>query len=79
MIRSDRIASAIESRFEIVRHAPYWGNFLFPILSAVDGTMLAEGKPHHDLVSRWIAREEELVASGAYSRPFFAFYVCRRR
>ena len=49
MIRSDRIVAAIESRFEIVRHAPYWGNFLFPLLCAVDGTMLASGQPHHAL------------------------------
>ena len=73
MIRSDRIVAAIESRFEIVRYAPYWGNFLFPILCAVDGTMLA-----HELIERWIKREEELVANGAYSKPLFAFFVCRR-
>jgi SAM-dependent methyltransferase len=79
MIRSDRIAAAIESRFEIIRHAPYWGNFLFPILSAVDGTMLGDGKPHHALIGRWIAREEELVAGGAWSKPLFTFFVCRRR
>jgi len=79
MIRSDRIVAAIESRFEIIRYAPYWGNFLFPILCAVDGTMLAPGRPHHDLINRWIAREEELVATDAYSKPLFAFFVCRRR
>ena len=74
MIRSDRIAAAIESRFEVVRYAPYWGNFLFPILCAVDGTKL-----QHELIDRWIRREEELVANGAYSKPLFAFYVCRKR
>jgi SAM-dependent methyltransferase len=79
MIRSDRIVEAIEPRFSILRYAPYWGNFLFPLLCAVDGTMFAEGKPHHGLISRWVAREEELVAAGAYSKPLFAFYVCRRR
>lgn len=74
MVRSDRIVAAIESRFEIVRYAPYWGNFLFPLLCAVDGTKL-----HHDLIARWIRREEELIANGAYSKPLFAFYVCRKR
>lgn len=74
MIRSDRIVTAIESRFEVVRYAPYWGNFLFPILCAVDGT-----KVSHDLIDRWVRREEELVADGAYSTPLFAFFVCRKR
>jgi SAM-dependent methyltransferase len=74
MIRSDRIVAAIESRFAIIRYAPYWGNFLFPLLSAVDGTKL-----HHELIDQWIRREEELVANGAYSKPLFAFYVCRKR
>jgi hypothetical protein len=79
MIRSDRIVAAIESRFEIIRYAAYWGNFLFPILCAVDGTMLAEGKQHHGLINRWIAREQQLVTGGAYSQPLFALFICRRR
>ena len=79
MIRSDRIVNAIASRFDVLRHAPYWGNFLFPLLCAVDGTTLAQGSPHHNLITRWVEREGELVASGAYLRPFFAFFVCRRR
>ncbi|HEY2325016.1 MAG TPA: class I SAM-dependent methyltransferase [Thermoanaerobaculia bacterium] len=74
MIRSDRIVAAIESRFEIVRYAPYWGNFLFPILCAVDGTKLPDGQ-----IRRWIEREEQLVANGAYTKPLFAFFVGRRR
>ncbi len=74
MIRSDAIVAAIESRFDVVRYAPYWGNFLFPILCAVDGTKLQP-----ELIDRWIRHEEELVANGAYSKPLFAFYVCRKR
>jgi ubiquinone/menaquinone biosynthesis C-methylase UbiE len=74
MIRSDRIAAAIESRFDVVRYAPYWGNFLFPLLCAVDGTKLTD-----DRIGRWIEREEQLVAAGAYAKPLFAYYVCRRR
>jgi hypothetical protein len=79
MIRSDRITAAIRARFEIIRYAPYWGNFLFPLLSAVDGTKLSNGDVHHGLIRRWIAREEELVARDAYAGPLFAFFVCRRR
>jgi ubiquinone/menaquinone biosynthesis C-methylase UbiE len=79
MIRSDRIVAAIESRFEVVRYAPYWGNYLLPLLSAVDGRMLAPDQPHHGLIARWIQREKELVDAGAYRRPLFAFFVCRNR
>jgi hypothetical protein len=43
-------------------------------MCAVDGSKL-----HHDLIDRWIRREEELIANAAYSKPLFAFYVCRKR
>lgn len=79
MIRSDRILPAIEARFDVIRFAPYWGNFLLPLLSAVDGRMLAPGQPHHGLLARWVQREKELVDAGAYRRPLFAFLVCRNR
>lgn len=79
MIASDRIVAAIESRFDIVRFAPYWGNLLVPLLSAVDGTKLAPGQPHHGLLARWIAREKELVEAAAYNRPLFGFFVCKNR
>jgi ubiquinone/menaquinone biosynthesis C-methylase UbiE len=79
MIRSDRIVPAIESRFDVIRYAPYWGNFLLPLLSAVDGRMLAPDQPNHGLLARWVQREKELVDAGAYRRPLFAFFVCRNR
>jgi hypothetical protein len=79
MIRSDRIIPAIESRFDVIRYAPYWGNFLLPLLSAVDGRMLAPDQPHHGLLARWVQREKELVDAGAYRRPLFAFFACRNR
>ncbi len=78
MIRSDRILPAIHDSFEQLRVRPYWGNLLFPLLNVVDGDAMS--RPEHEALLRTlIAREQELVANGHYTRPLFAFIVGRKR
>ncbi|MGA7615574.1 MAG: class I SAM-dependent methyltransferase [Thermoanaerobaculia bacterium] len=78
MIRSSRIRPAVESRFEIVHYKPYWGNLLFPLLSALDGHLMTE-PARAGLVESLIQREKELVESGEFVDPLFAVIVARKR
>jgi len=78
MIRSDRIVPAIHDSFEQLRVRPYWGNLLFPLLNVVDGDAMSHPE-HEPLLRALIAREQELVANGHYTRPLFAFIVGRKR
>lgn len=78
MIRPDQILPAVESSFEQLRVRPYWGNLLFPLLNVVDGEAMSRAE-QEPLLRRLIAREVELVESGHYTRPLFAFIVGRKR
>lgn len=78
MIRSSRIRPAVMETFTMLHDRPYWGNLLFPVLSALDG--IALGNPENQAVlRRLIDREKELVASGAFTAPLFAVMVARKR
>ena len=78
MIRSSRIEPAVRETFDLMHYRPYWGNFLFPILCALDGVAL--GQPESEtLLHSLVEREKELVASGAFAKPLFAVMVARKR
>lgn len=77
MIRSSRILPAVRQRFEIVVERPYWGNLLFPLLNSLDGPALCEER-WSGLLSGLIAREDELIAGGAFDSPLFAVVLARR-
>lgn len=78
MIRSSAIRGAIERQFEVLHYSPYWGNFLFPLISALKRrpVLAEENRP---VVARWIEREKELVADGTYRDPLYAVYLGRKR
>jgi SAM-dependent methyltransferase len=76
MIRSSRILPAVRERFEVVQYRPYWGNLLFPLLSALDGHAL-RAPEHHGLLVRLVERERELVETGAIRAPMFAVVLAR--
>jgi SAM-dependent methyltransferase len=76
MIRSDAIMPAIESTFEVIHRAPYWGNLLFPLLTALDGELLSQPQ-YQPLLRELIDKERELVVSGAFDQPLFAFFLAR--
>jgi ubiquinone/menaquinone biosynthesis C-methylase UbiE len=78
MIRSEAIRDAVAAHFEIVHERPYWGNLLFPLLNALDGTKLQRDE-YQPLLRELIATERELVAAGAFARPLFTFLIGRRR
>ena len=76
MIRSDAITPVIEATFNVVHRAPYWGNLLFPLLTSLDGELLSQPR-YQPLLRELIDKERELVASGAFERPLFAFFLAR--
>jgi SAM-dependent methyltransferase len=78
MIRSGRILPAIRERFDVLQYRPYWGNLLFPLLSALDGHVLQEPR-YQELLSDLIERERELVRTGALTDPMFAVLLGRAR
>jgi SAM-dependent methyltransferase len=78
MIRSDRIAAAVDAALQTVLYRPYWGNVLFPLLNVVDGEAFARPE-FAPLLDRLIAFEEQHVAAGAFSRPLFAFIIAKKR
>ena len=77
MIRSSRIRPALEERFEMLHYRPYWGNLLFPLFCALDGTKLLQPE-NEGLVRDLIAREDELIAEGVYTQPLFAVLLARK-
>jgi len=78
MIRASRIIPAVEERFDIIWHRPYWGNVLYPVLSHVDDerASLPESEP---ILARLIETEKSLVQSGDITSPLFAWIVGRHR
>lgn len=77
-IRSGEILPMIRERFEILNERPYWGNLLYTLFCCLDGDAMLAGE-QRPLVERLIEREKELVASGAYTKPYYAVVLARRR
>jgi SAM-dependent methyltransferase len=77
MARSSRIVDAVHERFEMLHDRPYWGNLLYPIFCWMNETIL---QPEHEpVVLTLIEREKELVASGAFTKPYYAVMLGRKR
>ncbi|HVT61452.1 MAG TPA: methyltransferase domain-containing protein [Thermoanaerobaculia bacterium] len=77
MIRSAEIEPVLRSQFEVLKYRPYYGNVIYPLLSAIRG----DSFNHPDveiLVCDAIAREEALIEAGGL-RPLFALFVARPR
>ncbi|HUO85658.1 MAG TPA: class I SAM-dependent methyltransferase, partial [Thermoanaerobaculia bacterium] len=77
MAASSRILPAVRERFEIVDDRPYWGNLLFPLVTALHGGRLLEDE-FLPLVREWIEREQELIRDGTFRSPLYAVVIARR-
>ena len=74
MIASSSILPAVRKRFFIVWERPYWGNLLYPVLAQVD-TSKSSDMERDRIIASLIEREKELVRTGAFRSPLYAWVV----
>ncbi len=77
MVRSADIEPVLRGHFEVLRYRPYYGNVIYPLLSAIKGSSFSDPEVEEVLRSA-IAREDALI-DGGNLRPLFAVFVCRPR
>jgi SAM-dependent methyltransferase len=77
MVRSAEIEPLLRAHFAVERYRPYYGNVLFPLLSAIRGSAYSD-PAIEALIGEAVALEEEMIQAGGV-RPLFAWYLARPR
>jgi SAM-dependent methyltransferase len=77
MVRAAELEPALRVWFEVESYRPYYGNILYPLLSAIRGDAF-EHPAVESLIAEAAAQEEALAAAGSL-RPLFATFLARPR